>query len=256
MVGAGAATGMGELLDDLLAEQRALQERLRSIDPDAWLQPTPARGWDVRDTVAHLADTDEMAIATATGAPGSLNERAATAASGEDVTYRGVLHGRRRSGPQVLAWWESTIAALREMFESLDPNVRVPWGIGMRPPSLVTARLMETWAHGLDACTAVGVASVDSDRLAHVAWLATRALPYAYTLAGRDQPPEPLRVELTLPSGAEWTYGPADAANRITGPASEYCRVFAHRSRLTDARGLRAEGPAATAALSVARAFL
>ena len=257
MVGAGgAASGIGDLLDDLRAEQRELQDRLRSIEPDAWLSPTPARGWDVRDTVAHLADTDEMAIATATGTPGSINERAATAASGEDVTFRGVLHGRRLTGADVLAWWESTTVDIREMFESLDPNLRVPWGIGMRPPSLVTARLMETWAHGLDVCAAIGVAPVDSERLAHVAWLATRALPYAYTVAGRDPPSEPVRVELTLPAGGEWTYGPADAPNRITGPAGEYCRVFVHRLKLDDARGLRADGPAATAALSVARAFL
>ena len=257
MVGAGgAATGVADLLDDLVAEQRALQVTLRAIDNDMWLRPTPARGWDVRDTVAHLADTDEMAIATATGAPGSINDRAAAAASGEDLTYQGVLHGRRRSGPEVLAWWESTTAAEHEMFEALDPNVRVPWGIGMQPRSFVTARLMETWAHGLDVCAAVGVASVDSDRLAHVAWLATRALAYAYTVAGREPPTEPLRVELTLPSGGEWSLGPADAENRITGPAGEYCRVFVHRMRLDDARGLRADGPAAIAALSVARAFL
>jgi len=253
---AGAPTGVGDLLDDLTAEQRALQERLRAIDNDMWLQPTPARGWDVRDTIAHLADTDEMAIATATGAPGSLNGRAATAASGEDVTFQGVLHGRRRSGPEVLAWWEATTEAERRMFETLDPNERVPWGIGMRPPSLVTARLMETWAHGLDVHAALGLDPVDSDRLAHIAWLATRALPYAYTLAGREPPAEPLRVELTLPSGAEWNTGPADAQNRITGPAGEYCRVFVHRMQLDEARGLRAQGPAATAALSVARAFL
>ena len=257
MVGAaGASTGVGDLLDDLTAEQRALQERLRAIDNDMWLRPTPARGWDVRDTVAHLADTDEMAIATATGAPGSINERVAAAASGEDLTYQGVLHGRRRTGAEVLAWWESTTAAEREMFEALDPNLRVPWGIGMRAPSFVTARLMETWAHGLDVASAVGIEPVDTDRLAHVAWISTRALPYAYTLAAREPPAEPLRVELTLPSGAEWTSGPADAASRITGPAGEYCRVFVHRMKLDDARGLRADGPVATSALAVARAFL
>jgi uncharacterized protein (TIGR03084 family) len=210
----------------------------------------------VRDTVAHLADTDEMAIATATGAPGSIRERAEAAASGEDLTFQGVLRGRRRSGPEVLAWWESTTAAEHEMFEALDPNVRVPWGIGMRAPSFVTARLMETWAHGLDVCNAIGVEPVDTDRLAHVAWLATRALAYAYALAGREPPTDPLRVELTLPSGARWTTGPSDAASRITGPAGEYCRVFVHRMKVSDARGLRAEGPAATGALSVARAFL
>src|SRR6476469_9619059 len=123
-----ADTAVRALLDDLEAEQHELLDLVRAIDADDWLRPTPARGWDVRDTIAHLADTDEMAIATATGAAGSINERAAAAASGEDLTYQGVLHGRRLSGPEVLAWWESTTAAEHEMFEALDPNVRVPWG--------------------------------------------------------------------------------------------------------------------------------
>src|SRR5207244_7155732 len=125
-----ADTAVHALLDDLEAEQHALLDLVRAIGLDDWLRPTPARGWDVRDTVAHLADTDEMAIATATGAPGSINERAAAAASGEDLTYQGVLYGRRRTGTAVLAWWEATTAAERDMFESLDPNERVPWGIG------------------------------------------------------------------------------------------------------------------------------
>jgi len=252
----GGNAGVRALLDELAAEQHGLQERLESIVADDWLRPTPARGWDVRDTISHLADTDEMAIATATGAPGSINERAATAASGEDVTYQGVLHGRRRTGAQVLTWWESTVAAEHEMFLGLDPAARVPWGIGMRPPSFVTARLMETWAHGLDVCAALGLEVHDTDRLAHVAWLATRALPYAYTVAGREPPADPLRVELTLPSGAPWTMGPDDAANRITGSASEYCRVFVHRLTVADARAVHAEGPAAIDALAVARAYL
>jgi uncharacterized protein (TIGR03084 family) len=245
-----------DLLDDLRAEQRWLQDVLQTIDTDAWLLPTPARGWDVRDTIAHLADTDEMAIATATGRPGSINERADAAASVEDVTYQGVLEGRRRLGTAVLTWWQSSTENLHEMFVAIDPNVRIPWGIGMGPPSLITARLMETWAHGLDVCAALHVEPVDTDRLAHVAWLATRALPYAYSYAGRESPSDPLRVELTLPSGAEWTMGPPTAVNRITGPAGEYCRVFVHRSKPAGAPNLHAEGDAAVAALTVARAFL
>jgi uncharacterized protein (TIGR03084 family) len=251
-----AASGLHALLDDLAAEQQALLDLLRRLDADEWLRPTPARGWDVRDTVSHLADTDEMAIATATGAPGGLNARSEISASGEDVTFRGVLHGRRRSGREVCAWFESSTAALHEMFVTIDPNERVPWGIGMRPPSLVSARLMETWAHGLDVHAAVGVEPVDSDRLAHVAWLATRALPYAYTVAGREPPGDPIRVELTLPSGAPWSTGPAGAANRITGSAGEYCRVFVHRLSAADASRLRTEGDAAADALRVARAYL
>ena len=79
---------------------------------------------------------------------------------------------------------------------------------------------METWAHGLDVRAALGAEPLDTDRLAHVAWLATRALPYAYTVAGRTAPDGALRVELDLPSGASWTYGPEDAPNRITGAAA------------------------------------
>jgi uncharacterized protein (TIGR03084 family) len=172
------------------------------------------------------------------------------------VTYRGVQHGRRRSGREVCAWFESSTAAMHDMFLALDPGVRVPWGIGMRPASLVTARMMETWAHGLDVHAALGAESVDTDRLGHIAWLATRALPYAYTVAGREPPSEPVRVELTLPSGANWNTGPEGAANRITGSAGEYCRVFVQRLRPSDAATLRAEGAAAADVLSVARAYL
>ncbi len=249
-------TGLHALLDDLTAEQHALFDVLRGLDDDDWLRPTPARGWDVRDTVSHLADTDEMALATATGAPGSLNARSEVSASGEDVTFRGVLRGRRLRGRDVGAWFESSTAALHDMFLAIDPVERVPWGIGMRPPSLVSARLMETWAHGLDVHAAVHAEPHDTDRLAHVAWLATRALPYAYSVAGREPPGDPIRVELTLPSGATWTAGPADAANRITGSAGEYCRVFVHRLATADATTLRAHGAAATDALRVARAYL
>jgi uncharacterized protein (TIGR03084 family) len=157
----------------------------------------------------------------------------------------------------VLAWWEDTSVRERDVLAALDPAVRVPWGLGMRPPSFVTARLMETWAHGLDVRTALGLPIVDTDALRHVAWLSYRALPYAFSFAGRDAPAGDLRVELTSPSGDEtWEYGPAGAPNRITGPAGEFCRVFVKRLTRDDASGLVAEGAGADAALDVARAFL
>ena len=141
------------------------------------------------------------------------------------------------------------------MLSALPPDARVPWGLGMRTPSFVTARLMETWAHGLDVRAALGVAAVDADRLAHIAWLATRALPYAYSVAGREPPAEPVRVELVLPSGAHWASGPEDAPDRISGPAGDYCRVFVHRRSPADTN-LVIEGDAARSAIAVARAFL
>lgn len=245
------------LLDALEREQTALQTKLHVLAADDWFRPTPAKGWDVRDTVAHLADTDEIAIDTCTGGPRPLNDFAARFASAEDTTLWGVLRGRRRPGREVLAWWEEASARERDVLAGLDLATRVPWGLGMRPPSFVTARLMETWAHGLDVRAALGLPVVDTDALRHVAWLSYRALPYAFSFAGREAPPGDLRVELTSPSGDEtWKYGPVDAPNRITGPAGEFCRLFVQRMSRDEARGLVAEGDGAVAALEVARAFL
>jgi uncharacterized protein (TIGR03084 family) len=250
-------TDFGSLLDALALEQTGLQTELGNLATDDWFRPTPAKGWDVRDTVAHLADIDEIAIDTCTAGPRPLNDFAAQFASPEDTTLWGVLRGRRRSGREVLTWWEDTSSRERDVLAGVDAAMRIPWGIGMRRPSLVTARLMETWAHGLDVREAVGLPVVDSDRLRHVAWLGYRALPYAFSFAGRERPPGELRVEVTSPSGDEiWEYGPADAPNRITGPAGELCRLYAHRISRDEARGLSAEGDGAVAALEVARAFL
>ena len=194
---------------------------MRSLDPTSGLQPTPARLWDVRDTISHLADVDEMAIDTIADGPHALNAIAARAASDDDVTYQGVMRGRRLAGADVLAWWERTSAARAGRARRSWIRTRGSAGAsGCAPATLVTARMMETWAHGLDVYAARHTEPVDTDRLAHVAWLSTRALPYAYTVARREPPPEPLRVELTLPSGAPWTFGPEDAPARITGPAS------------------------------------
>jgi uncharacterized protein (TIGR03084 family) len=247
---------LSELLVDLEAEQALLAALLELLDVDDWFRPTPAWSWDVRDTIAHLADTDELAIDTCLDGPRSLSAFSAQCASPEDLTFAGVLKGRRLAGPEVLGWWHETQERERVVLRALDPDARVPWGLGMRSTSFVVARLMETWAHSLDVHAALGAQYVDTDRLRHVAWIGTRALPYAYSVAGVEPPADPLRVELSLPSGASWTTGPDTAPDRIVGPAGEYCRVFVQRLRLSEASNLVATGDGARRSLGVARSFL
>lgn len=248
---------MTRLVGDLEEEQVSLQELVATVDDDGWLAPTPSEGWDVRDTVSHLADTDEIAVDTVTGGLRSLNDEAQRYESPEAFTLSGCLRGREMTGPEVLAWWRRASEREREVFLAADASTRVPWGIGMQMPSLVTARIMETWAHGLDVRAALGAPPHDTDtNLAHVAWLGVRALPYAFSVAGREVPAGDLRVELELPSGATWTAGAAEAPDRVTGPAAEFCRVFVQRLDVADATGLSAEGDLAEVALAVARAYL
>lgn len=246
-----------DILADYEAEQRSLYDVLCGVGDDQWLLPTPAEGWDVRDSVSHLADTEEVAVDTMTDGPRSLNVEAARFASGEAFTEAGCERGRAMSGVEVREWWWTAAARCRAELAAFDRSARVPWGLGMGWRSFVTARLMEHWAHGLDIRAAVGASAEDTDRLRHIAWICTNAVPYAFHVAGVTAPEgRTLRVEVTGPDGEVWGYGPEDATDRITGTAGQWCRLAVQRISRDEATDLEADGPLADLALTSARAFL
>jgi uncharacterized protein (TIGR03084 family) len=113
---------------------------------------------------------------------------------------------------------------------------------------------METWAHGQDVADALGVVRTPTDRLRHVAHIGVRALPFSFALRGRPTPEVSVRVEVSGPSGAGWTWGPADAANRVSGPALDFCLLVTQR-RHRDDLALRVEGPVAEEWVEIAQAF-
>ena len=55
-----------QVLGDLDAESAALEAMVAPLDEAGWRTPTPAAGWDIATQVAHLAWTDEVAVAAAT----------------------------------------------------------------------------------------------------------------------------------------------------------------------------------------------
>jgi uncharacterized protein (TIGR03084 family) len=119
---------------------------------------------------------------------------------------------------------------------------------------MATARLMETWAHGLDVADALGVVRPPTDRLRHVARLGVRTRDFAHRVHGLTPPGEEFRVELTAPSGETWAYGPEDAAQRVTGPALDFCLLVTQRAHRAGLR-LHAVGPDADRWLDIAQAF-
>jgi enediyne biosynthesis protein E11 len=185
-----------------------------------------------------------------------VSERAATASvrEGRDPLAGGHEPHDAGGHDNLLAAWRDAREATLSSFASVDDRDRVPWGgQAMAARSLATARLMETWAHGLDCFAAFDVPAVDTARLRHVAWLGWKSLPHAFAVAGVEASaaPESLRVELLAPDGTnEWAYGPV-----VQGGAGEWCRVVTRRLRDREPR-LVAQGPLASQTLRVARAFL
>jgi uncharacterized protein (TIGR03084 family) len=244
-------------VDALEDEQRDLEALMRSLQAEDWLRATPAAGWNVRDQFSHLADTEEIAHDTVTGGPRTLQAEAVAHQSDGGLIEFGVVKGRAMPSPLVGEWWMTAAANNREALRAVDVSQRVPWGLGMGWRAFVTARLMEHWAHGLDVRAALGVASVDTERLEHVGWMCYSALPYAFQLAGVEAPPgRTLRVDVTGPSGQVWSYGTREATDTITGPAGVWCRRGVQRIAPDAADELVTRGPLADLAVRHARAFL
>ncbi|MGY1792434.1 TIGR03084 family metal-binding protein [Geodermatophilus sp. SYSU D00525] len=243
------------LVDDLEAESADLDARVAPLDDDAWLTSTPATGWDVRDTVNHLRFFDRDALLAVTDPAGFTALVAGLGDGAGDYVERLTREGRADPPAEVLAAWRSGRAALAAALRAADPGVRVPWfGPPMSPASFVTARLMETWAHGQDVVDALGQTREPTARLRSVAEIGVRARPFAYAVRGLPAPDRPVRVELTGPGGERWTWGPEDAADVVRGTALDFCLLVTQR-RHRDDLDLEVTGPAAREWADIAQAF-
>jgi len=248
------STRLAEVIDDLEAEQAALAQVLGALPAAAWDTPTHAPSWSVRDQVSHLAFFDEAAALAITDREAFAAEvRALKAPS--DLEARYVPRGRGMTPGEVLEWWRAASSTLIAAARGVDPKARLPWyGPDMSAVSFITARLMETWSHGLDVVDVAGGDRPDTDRLRHVAFLGVRTRAYSYMIRGKQPPAAGVRVELTSPSGETWVLGDADAEDAVRGTATDFCRVVTQRRHIADTN-LEARGPAAQEWMSVAQAF-
>src|SRR5438477_10777649 len=197
-------TTLQEVMNDLRAETANLDALIAPLDDDGWLTPTPAEGWDIRDTIGHLASTDDFMYESVTQTANPNRAMPQHPTSIDDFTALHVEEARSKSPKDVLAWWRSSTARLYSHFDSLDPSQKYPWGGNMLSPlSLGSARLMEVWAHSLDCHDALKKPYPDTARIRHIAFLGLRALPHAFRLAGLDGP-GPVRLELQSPDGDTW----------------------------------------------------
>ncbi len=249
------AIDMASLTGDLAAESADLYEVLSVLTEADWRRVTPAPGWCVLDQLTHLAYFDETATLSATDPERFRAEAAALAGEGEDFPDRVAERFRSLSGAEAFAWLQRARRGYLEVFAALDPSTSLPWyGPPMSAASSVTARLMETWAHGQDVVDALGLTRRPTGRLRHGAHLGVRTLGWSFRLRGREVPQVPVRVELTAPGGGTWTWGPGDAADRVSGIAEEFCLLVTQR-RHRSQTGLVAVGPVADAWLDLAQAF-
>jgi uncharacterized protein (TIGR03084 family) len=246
---------LGQLTDDLAAESADLAAVLRPLTSADWDRDTPAAGWTIRDQVTHLAFFDDAVLLSLADRGEFEAQRSELTALGERFPDEVAAQNRQRPGPDCLEWFLRSRGDLLVAYRAADPGRRLPWyGPDMGLASSVTARLMETWAHGQDVIDALGGRRPPTARLRHIADLGVRARGFNFGLRGLPVPGEPVRVELAGPDASGWTWGPDAAADRVTGDAQDFCLVVTQRRNVADT-GLTVAGPVAARWMSIAQAF-
>jgi uncharacterized protein (TIGR03084 family) len=248
-------TTLETLIDDLEAERSALDTVVAGIDERSWNTVTAAT-WTVKDQIGHLAFFDEAATSAVTTPDQFRRFAAAAIAAGGDPMEPHLTRGRTMSGSAVLEWWREARSGTQVATRAMTPNQRVPWfGPDMGALSFVSARLMETWAHGQDVAAALGVSMTPTARLRHVAHLGVKARPFSYAVNGLDAPMRKVTVDLQGPAGERWCWDDGDEADgAVRGPALDFCLVVTQRRHIDDT-DLIVEGEAARQWMSIAQAF-
>jgi uncharacterized protein (TIGR03084 family) len=249
------AVDLGALAEDLGAESAVLLAVVEPLDAAGWATPTPAPGWRIQEQIAHLAYFDEQAALAATNADAFTAELERALADPEGITERIATRSRAMRGTEVLDWFRTARAEMVTTFLSLEPSTRVPWyGPPMSVASSLTARIMETWAHGQDVFDALGVAHPSTAALHHVAYLGVRTYGFSFVANDQEPPDAPVLVELAAPDGDRWTFGDAEAVDRVRGPALDFALVVTQRRNLADT-ALEITGSAADRWMHLAQAF-
>ena len=242
---------------DFRDESEALYGLLSTLRDDDFNAPTQFKEWTANDVLGHLHMWNWAADL-------SLNDEDGFLVFMKDVMSAFGSGGMRKfecdwrkglSGKALLeAWWEFC-APMSECFESADPKARVQWaGPDMSVRSSITARLMETWAHGQALYDLLGVQRQDSDRIQNIAILGVNTFGWAYKNRGLAIPDAVPMVRLMAPSGGTWELNAENTTDCIEGSATEFCQVVTQVRNIADTT-LDVRGETATQWMSIAQCF-
>lgn len=243
----------------LAALNARLDEIVEAAGTDHWNAATPAEGWDVAMQIAHLAWTDEVSVSAIRDAEAFQTIVDKAMADPAGFVDAGAEEIASTGRDEVLARWRLARGELADELKAADPGEKIPWfGPPMRPKSMTTARIMETWAHGIDVADAIAAPVTDDPAflaaMPHVARLGFRTRGFSYAMNGLEAPASEIHVALTQADGTVVGFGPADADQRVSGPLLDFCLLVTQRVHREDT-ALEAMGEDAEGWLRIAQAF-
>ena len=153
----GILTALAEQVDEL-------DGLVRDLDEDGLARPSRCPGWSISDVLLHLAQTNEMTVASAerrfTEEAAAFGNRVGTVPPGADVDDLAGLAVAAERGPpgkEVYERWRASSAAQAAALGACEAGTRLPWVAGdLAAITLATTRLAETWIHSGDVAARPG----------------------------------------------------------------------------------------------------
>lgn len=222
---------------DFLDESKALCALLTSLSEADFETQTQFKGWTINNIIRHL-HVWNIAVDL------SLRDEAAFGAF-VTAMMAGIRGGRLPefeasyldglAGHALRNAWIERAEATAVAFAGVDSKHRLKWvGPDMSALSSITARLMETWAHGQAVYDALGVERQDTDRIGNIVRLGVNTWGFTWKNR-RMEPPGPMpKLRLSAPSGAVWEYGDPSESGAISGSATEFCQVVTQCRNIAD----------------------
>lgn len=217
-----------------LEECEVLHSLIATLDERDFEKKSQFKNWSINDILVHLHFWNQAADL-------SLNNPDAFAEMFNDLhgaLQNGTLRAHENSriekrGAELVSDWRDYFRDMASRWQSVDPKTRVKWaGPDMSVRTSISARQMETWAHGQAIFDMFGKDRPESDRLFNIVMLGINAFGWSHKVQGLNMPEKMPSVGLVSPSGETWEFGEGEDA--IEGYAAEFCQVVTQTRNIAD----------------------
>ncbi len=243
---------------DFREECAVLEQLIDECPVEVFNLKTQFKGWAIGDVIGHLHMFNVAARITLEDdnafAP-FFKPVAKYLAQGKTMLEAQYIWLDGLSGPALFDVWRLECEVTAALYDNADPKHRVKWaGPDMSARSSITARRMETWAHGQEIFDRLGKIRTETDRIKNIAYLGVNT--YGWTFVNRKiEVPEPAPyVKLSAPSGAVWEFNAPQTENCVHGSAVEFCQVVAQTRNVADTN-LKTMGDTAIRWMALAQCF-
>ena len=243
---------------DFKAECDQLHDLLAPCDDAVFQWETQFKGWTINDVIGHLHMFNvaaRYALEDEARFDDFIAPVVADLKQGKPMLASQYVWLDGLEGRALFETWRDECAATAASYGATDPKQRVKWvGPDMSARSSITARQMETWAHGQEIFDRLGQHRTDQDRIKNIAHLGVSTFGWTFINRKQEVPQPAPHVVLTAPSGAIWEWNEPQADNRVEGPATDFCQVVAQTRNVADT-AIKTTGEPATTWMAIAQCF-